>query len=101
MPIQALARFVDTRFDTTNRSILQVLGDRRIEAYCDHIANGAFVVGEAQKDWRDFVTMPVRVSTGDNSSWRASAGTLFSIHSRPPSSWSMSFVAGPACKPAE
>jgi 2-keto-4-pentenoate hydratase len=33
-----------------------------------HIANGAFVVGEAQKHWRDleFATMPVRVSTDAN-----------------------------------
>jgi 2-keto-4-pentenoate hydratase len=59
---------VDTRFDTANRSIPQILRNRRIEAYCDHIANGAFVVGEAQKHWRDleFATMPVRVSTDAN-----------------------------------
>jgi 2-keto-4-pentenoate hydratase len=57
---------VDTRFDTKHRSIRQRLNERAtlVEAYADHITNGAFVVGKGIKDWRDvdFGAMRVRMT---------------------------------------
>lgn len=54
---------VDTRFDTSTRTIRQMLNERHslIEAYADHITNGAFIIGAAKKDWQelDFAKMPV------------------------------------------
>jgi 2-keto-4-pentenoate hydratase len=46
---------VDTRFDTRHRSIRQRLNERAtmVEAYADHITNGAFIIGKGLKDWRD------------------------------------------------
>jgi 2-keto-4-pentenoate hydratase len=47
---------VDTRFDTSYRSIRQMLDERKtkIEAFADHITTGAYVVGEGRADWQDF-----------------------------------------------
>jgi 2-keto-4-pentenoate hydratase len=54
---------VDTRFDTSHRSIRQMLNERStlVEAYADHITNGAFIIGDAIKDWQgtDFGNMRV------------------------------------------
>ena len=55
---------VDTRFDTSNRTIRQMLNERSslIEAYADHITSGAFIVGPALKDWRDLDFARMRVT---------------------------------------
>jgi 2-keto-4-pentenoate hydratase len=57
---------VDTRFDTTERSIRQRLNERAtmVEAYADHITNGAFIIGPGIKNWRDidFGSVPMRMS---------------------------------------
>ncbi|MEO7404335.1 MAG: hypothetical protein ABIU95_11760 [Burkholderiales bacterium] len=47
---------VDTRFDTTHRSIRQMLDDRkaRFEAFADHNTCGAYIVGEPRPDWQNF-----------------------------------------------
>ena len=46
---------VDTRFDTQYRTIRQRLNERAtlVEAYADHITNGAFIIGQGLKNWRD------------------------------------------------
>jgi 2-keto-4-pentenoate hydratase len=58
---------VDTRFDTTHRSLRQMIDDRatKIEAFADHITTGAYVVGDGRADWDkfDFATMPVKMRT--------------------------------------
>jgi 2-keto-4-pentenoate hydratase len=60
---------VDTRFDTSYRGIRQMLNERStlLEAYADHITNGAFVIGEPYKDWQriDFAKMRVAMRTED------------------------------------
>jgi 2-keto-4-pentenoate hydratase len=57
---------VDTRFDTTERSIRQRLNERAtmVEAYADHITNGAFIIGPGIKNWRDidFGSIPMCMS---------------------------------------
>lgn len=47
---------VDTRFDTSHRTIRQMLDDRkaRLEAWADHNTCGAYIVGEGRRDWQDF-----------------------------------------------
>jgi 2-keto-4-pentenoate hydratase len=54
---------VDTRFDTRHRTIRQRLNERQslVEAYADHITNGAFVIGKGRADWQeiDFAQMHV------------------------------------------
>jgi 2-keto-4-pentenoate hydratase len=58
---------VDTRFDTGYRGIRQMLNERKtlLEAYADHITNGAFVIGKAKRDWQaiDFGKMHVVMRT--------------------------------------
>lgn len=60
---------VDTRFDTSHRSIRQRLNERAtlVEAYADNQTNGAFVIGPGIKDWReiDFASIKVRMSADD------------------------------------
>ena len=60
---------VDTRFDTRRRTIRQRLNERPslVEAYADHITNGAFVIGQGRKNWRDidFATMRVSMRAGN------------------------------------
>ncbi|HET6235635.1 MAG TPA: hypothetical protein VFE41_11840 [Acetobacteraceae bacterium] len=43
----------DTRFDTSHRTIRQILDNRAtvLEAHADHQTSGAFVVGEPRADW--------------------------------------------------
>jgi 2-keto-4-pentenoate hydratase len=57
---------VDTRFDTRHRTIRERLNERAtlVEAYADHITNGAFIIGNGVKDWRDidFGAMRVKMS---------------------------------------
>ncbi len=55
---------VDTRFDTSNRTIRQMLNERAslIEAYADHITSGAFIVGPPLQDWRDIDFARMRVT---------------------------------------
>ena len=47
---------IDTRFDTSRRSIRQMLDDpkSRLEAMADHNTTGAYVTGEGRVDWQDF-----------------------------------------------
>jgi 2-keto-4-pentenoate hydratase len=72
---------VDTRFDTKQRSIRQRLNERAtlVEAYADHITNGAFIIGEALKDWRDFDfgAMRVRMSADDTTIVETVGGHAF------------------------
>jgi 2-keto-4-pentenoate hydratase len=60
---------VDTRFDTTHRTIRQMLDDRktRFEARADHNTCGAYIVGEGRGDWQefDFAAMRVTMHTPD------------------------------------
>lgn len=53
---------VDTRFDTSHRTIRQMLDDRaaRFEAWADHNVCGAYVVGEPRRDWQDFDFAAIR-----------------------------------------
>lgn len=55
---------VDTRFDTTKQTIRQRLNQRDtlVEAYADHITNGAFIVGAGVKNWRDIDFAAMRVA---------------------------------------
>jgi 2-keto-4-pentenoate hydratase len=77
----ASLEIVDTRFDTTNRTIEQMLNERasRVEAYSDHITNGAFVIGQARKDWRDldFAVMRMRMSADDETIVETEGGHAF------------------------
>lgn len=58
---------VATRFDTNERTLRDMLNQRAtmVEAYADHITNGAFVIGQPVKDWQDidFATMRVSMRT--------------------------------------
>jgi 2-keto-4-pentenoate hydratase len=60
---------VDTRFDTQYRTIRQRLNERAtlVEAYADHITNGAFIIGQGLRNWRDidFGAMRVKMSADD------------------------------------
>ena len=57
---------VDTRFDTQHKTIRQRLNERAtlVEAYADNQTNGAFVIGDPIKNWRDidFGAVKVRMS---------------------------------------
>jgi 2-keto-4-pentenoate hydratase len=72
---------VDTRFDTTRRSIRQRLNERAtlVEAYADHITSGAFIVGPGVKDWRDtdFGAMKVRMSADNKTIVETVGGHAF------------------------
>jgi 2-keto-4-pentenoate hydratase len=47
---------VDTRFDTSDRSIRQRLNERAtlVELFADHQSSGAFVAGDGRADWPNF-----------------------------------------------
>ena len=66
---------------STNRTIQQMLNERasRVEAYSDHITNGAFVIGQARKDWRDldFAVMRMRMSADDKTIVETEGGHAF------------------------
>jgi 2-keto-4-pentenoate hydratase len=72
---------VDTRFDTHYRGIRQMLNERKtlLEAYSDHITNGAFVVGEPQREWQriDFGTMRVAMRSQDKTIVETVGGHAF------------------------
>jgi 2-keto-4-pentenoate hydratase len=72
---------VDTRFDTKDRTIRQRLNERgtMVEAYADHITNGAFIVGKGLKDWRnvDFGAMRVRMSADNKTIVETVGGHAF------------------------
>jgi 2-keto-4-pentenoate hydratase len=72
---------VDTRFDTSYRGIRQMLNERKtlLEAYADHITNGAFVVGEPRRDWQgiDFSKMRVVMRTEDKTIVETVGGHAF------------------------
>ncbi len=52
----ASLEIVDTRFDTSLRSIRQMLDDKasRLEAMADHNTTGAYITAEGRADWHDF-----------------------------------------------
>lgn len=58
---------VATRFDTSERTLRDMLNHRAtmVEAYADHITNGAFVIGQPIKNWQDidFAMMKVSMRT--------------------------------------
>ena len=60
---------IDTRFDTSYRSIRQMLDQRssKLEALADHNTTGAYIVGEGRSDWQnfDFAVMKVKMRTRD------------------------------------
>ena len=72
---------VDTRFDTRRRTIRQRLNERPslVEAYADHITNGAFVIGQGRKNWRDidFATMRVNMRAGSKTIVETVGGHAF------------------------
>lgn len=72
---------VDTRFDTTFKTVRQRLNERAtmVEAYADHITSGAFVVGQGVKNWRDidFSEMRVRMSADDKTIVETVGGHAF------------------------
>ena len=72
---------VDTRFDTRYRTIRQRLNERAtlVEAYADHITNGAFIIGQGVKDWRDidFGAVKVRMSADDKTIVETVGGHAF------------------------
>jgi 2-keto-4-pentenoate hydratase len=47
---------IDTRFDTSRRSIRSMIDDKRtrLEAMADHNTTGAYVTGEPRDDWQSF-----------------------------------------------
>ncbi len=65
----ASLEIVDTRFDTSHRTIRQMLDDRaaRFEAWADHNVCGAYVVSEPRRDWQqfDFAAMRAVMRTPD------------------------------------
>jgi 2-keto-4-pentenoate hydratase len=72
---------VDTRFSTKKRTIRQRLNERAtlVEAYADHITNGAFIIGKGVKDWQDidFGAMPVRMSADNKTIVETVGGHAF------------------------
>ncbi len=72
---------VDTRFDTTHKTIRQRLNERAtlVEAYADHQTNGAFIIGPPIKNWRDidFVATKVRMSADGNTIVETVGGHAF------------------------
>lgn len=72
---------VDTRFETKERSIRQRLNERAtlVEAYADHITNGAFIIGPGVKDWRDidFGAVRCRMSADDQTIVETVGGHAF------------------------
>ncbi|MDH3737943.1 MAG: hypothetical protein OER92_02030 [Alphaproteobacteria bacterium] len=54
---------VDTRFDTSARSIRQRLNERAslVEVFADHQTSGAFIAGNGRTDWSDFDFARMRV----------------------------------------
>lgn len=60
----ASLEMIDTRFDTSRRSIRQILDDRsgRLEAMADHNTTGAYITGEGRDDWQDFDFASMRVT---------------------------------------
>lgn len=72
---------VDTRFDTTYKTIRQRLNERAtlIEANADYITSGAFVVGKGVKNWRDidFSAVRVRMTADDKTVFETVGGHAF------------------------
>jgi 2-keto-4-pentenoate hydratase len=72
---------VDTRFDTSHRTIRQMLNERStlVEAYADHITNGAFVIGDAVKNWQavDFGDMRVTMRSEEGTIVESVGGHAF------------------------
>jgi 2-keto-4-pentenoate hydratase len=59
----ASLEIIDTRFDTSRRSIRQMLDDKRsrLEAMADHNTTGAYITNEGRRDWQDFDFAAMRV----------------------------------------
>ena len=52
----ASLEIIDTRFDTKERSIRQMIDDKksRLEAMADHNTTGAYITAPGRADWQDF-----------------------------------------------
>jgi len=59
----ASLEMIDTRFDTSRRTIRQMIDDKRsrLEAMADHNTTGAYITAEARDDWQDFDFAAIRV----------------------------------------
>jgi 2-keto-4-pentenoate hydratase len=72
---------VDTRFDSSRRTLRQRLNERAtmVEAYADHVTNGAFVIGAGVRNWRDidFSRMKVTMRAGDKTIVETVGGHAF------------------------
>jgi 2-keto-4-pentenoate hydratase len=59
----------DTRYDTRRRSIREMLDNKNslLEAHADHQTSGAYIVGDARPDWKefDFAAQRVVMQCGD------------------------------------
>lgn len=54
---------IDTRFDTSRRTIRQMIDDKRmrLEAMADHNTTGAYITAEGRADWQEFDFAAMRV----------------------------------------
>lgn len=73
---------IDTRFDTSRRTIRQMLDDKRsrLEAMADHNTTGAYITAEGRADWQafDFAAMRVVMRTPDRVLVETVGGHAFS-----------------------
>lgn len=59
----ASLEIIDTRFDTSRRTIRQMIDDRRgrLEGMADHNTTGAYITAQGRADWQDFDFTAMRV----------------------------------------
>ena len=78
----ASLEIIDTRFDTSRRTIRQMLDDKRgrLEAMADHNTTGAYITSKGRSDWQafDFAAMRVVMSTPDRVLVETVGGHAFS-----------------------
>lgn len=60
----ASLEMIDTRFDTSRRTIRQMIDDKsgRLEAMADHNTTGAYITAAGRSDWQDFDFASMRVA---------------------------------------
>jgi 2-keto-4-pentenoate hydratase len=60
----ASLEMIDTRFDTSRRTIRQMIDDKRmrLEAMADHNTTGAYITAEGRADWQEFDFAAMRVT---------------------------------------
>jgi 2-keto-4-pentenoate hydratase len=78
----ASLEIIDTRFDTSRRTIRQMLDDKRsrLEAMADHNTTGAYITATGRADWQafDFAAMRVVMRTPDRVLVETVGGHAFS-----------------------